>query len=98
MLTVAFNGNDIDGVGLVGVDVDGEAEIGGEIAGDFVPGVAAVVAAHDVPVFLHEQDVGLFGVHGDAMDAVADFGVGVGDVLRDQTFVDRLPGFAAVVG
>ena len=82
----------------MGVDVDREAEIGGQIAADFVPLVAGVVGAHDVPMLLHEERVGARGVHGDAVDAVADFGVRVGDVLRAQAAVDGLPGFAGVVG
>ena len=32
------------------------------------------------------------------VDAVPDFGVGIGDVLRIQTFVDRLPSCAAIIG
>ena len=45
-----------------------------------------------------KSDVGPRGVHGDAVDAVADLGVGVGDVWRTEAAVDRLPGLAAVVG
>src|SRR4029077_5759915 len=84
--------------GFVRVDVDYEAEIGGQVAADFVPAVAGVVAAHDVPVFLHEQCVGLRWMHGDVVNAVADFGVGVGNVLREEALVDWLPGLARVVG
>ena len=57
-----------------------------------------VVAAHHVPVLLHEQHVGARRVHGDAVHAVADLGVGIGDVLGVQAAVDRPPGRAAVVG
>jgi len=98
MLAVALDRDDVDGVRLVSVDVDDEAEVGGKIAADFLPGVAGVVRAHDVPVFLHEQDARTSGIHGDVVNAVADLGVGVGDVLRVEAFVDRLPGFPAVVG
>ena len=34
----------------------------------------------------------------DAMNAVADLGIGIGHVLRLEAAVDRLPGLAAVVG
>src|SRR5439155_22915276 len=37
-------------------------------------------------------------VHGDAVNAVTDLGGGIGNVLRVQAAIDRLPGFAAVVG
>ncbi len=82
MERVARDRDDVDRFGLVGVDFDREAEVGGQVAADFVPLVAGVVGAHDVPVLLHEEDVWARGVHGDAVDAVADFGVRVGDVLR----------------
>ena len=98
MLAVALDGDDVNRLGLVGVHVDGESEIGGQVAADFVPVVAGVVGAHDVPVLLHEEHAGTLGIHGDVVDAVADFGVGIGNVLRVQAFVDRLPGLAAVVG
>jgi hypothetical protein len=60
------------------VDVDGETEITREIAADFVPLLAGVVGAEDVPMFLHEENVRARGMERDAMDAVADFGVGIG--------------------
>src|SRR5258708_36455365 len=37
-------------------------------------------------------------MHGDVVNAVAEFGVGIGNELRNQALVDRLPGFACVVG
>ena len=37
-------------------------------------------------------------MHGDVVHAVADLGVRVGNVLRAQSLVDRLPGLAAVIG
>ncbi len=94
---VALDGDDVNGLGLVGVDVDDEAEVGREIAGDFGPVVAGVVGAHDVPVFLHEEGVGGGWVHGDVVDAVADFGGGVGNVFAVEALVDGLPGEAGVV-
>ena len=48
--------------------------------------------------FCMNSTFGRDGMHGDVMNAVADFGVRVGNVLRLQTAVDRLPGLAAVVG
>ena len=54
--------------------------------------------AHHVPVLLHEEHARTLRVHGDVVHAVADFGVLVGNVLRAQSAVDRLPAGAAVVG
>ncbi len=97
VFAVAFDGRDVDCFGLMGVDVDYEAEISGEVAADFVPEVAGVVAAHDVPVLLHEEGVGFPRMHGDVVNAVANLGVGIGNVLRDEALVDRLPGFTRVI-
>ena len=91
-------GHDVDRLRLVGVHVDREAEVGRQVAADLVPRVAGVVAAHHVPVLLHEQHVGPRRVHGDAVDAVADLGVGSGMYSECRP---RLIGFqvaAAVVG
>ena len=60
--------------------------------------VAAVVAAHHVPVLLHVQHVGRRRVHRDAVHAVPDLGVAVGDAFGVQTAVRGLPRLAAVVG
>ncbi len=98
MLPVALDGDDVDGLRLVGVNVDHEAEVGRQVAADFLPRVAGVVAAHHVPVLLHEEHVRARAVHGDVVNAVADLGVRVGDVLGMQSLVDGAPGLAAVVG
>ena len=81
MLGVALDGDDVDGLRLVRVDIDREAEVGGQVAADLLPGLAGVVAAHHVPMLLHEQHVRARGVHGDAVDAVADLGVRVGELV-----------------
>src|SRR5262249_56440147 len=75
-----------------------EPEIRGQVAADLVPRVASIVAAHDVPVFLHVEHIRARWVHRDAVDAVADLGIRVGDVFRMQTMVDWLPRRASVVG
>lgn len=99
VLGVALDGGDVDGVGLVGMDCDGEAEVAGEIAADLLPELAGVVAAHDVPVFLHEEDVGAGGMEGDAVDAVADLGGGVGEFeVGLEAVINRPPGLAGIVG
>ena len=48
-------------------------------------------------MLLHEEHAGTRLVQRDAVDAMADFGLRVGDVLRVQALVDRLPAGAAVV-
>ena len=98
MLRVALDRHDVDGLRLVRVNVDREAEIGRQVAADLVPRLAGVVAAHDVPVLLHEQHVRARGVHRDAVDAVADLGSRIGNVQRMQAAVDRPPGLAGIVG
>src|SRR5213592_2994121 len=97
MLGITLDGDDVDGLRLVRVHVDHEAEVGGQVAADLVPRVAGVVRAHHVPMLLHEQHPGPRAVQRDAVHAVADLGGRIGNVLRVQTAVDRLPGLAAVV-
>src|ERR1019366_876382 len=96
MLRVALDGDYVDGLRLAGVHVDDEPEIGRYIATDFLPRLARVVAAHDVPVILHEEHSRTRRVHCDMVNAVADLGVRVWDVLRTQSAVDRFPRLAAV--
>ena len=98
MVRVAVDGDDVDGLRLVGMHVDGEAEVGRQVAADLAPGLAGVVAAHDVPVLLHVQHVGTRRVHREAVHAVADLGVRVGDAFGVQAAVDRPPRLAAVIG
>ena len=83
MLRIAFDWHDEYCFRLVGVNIDRKTEIGRQIAADFVPDIAGIVAAHHVPVFLHEQHVGSAGMKGDAVDAVADFGVRIGNVVAN---------------
>src|SRR5205085_10637057 len=61
------------------------------------PVVACVIAAHHVPMLLHKEHARPLAVHGDVVDAVADLGVRIGNVLRAQSAIDRLPALAAIV-
>src|SRR5947207_2265583 len=79
------------------VDVNCEAEVGGQIAADFFPVVASVVRAHPIPMLLHEETSWPRRVHCDVVNAMADLRVRIGNVLRLQSTVDRLPAFTAVV-
>src|SRR5207302_8851231 len=83
---------------FVSVDVDRKTKIGRQISAHFTPGIAGIVAAHYVPVFLHEERVRTRWVQCDPVNTVADLRIGIGNVLRMQTAIDRLPGFAAVIG
>src|SRR5579875_1213843 len=98
VLGVARDGHDEDGVRLVGVDGDREAEVARQVAAHLAPGAATVVAAQHVPVLLHEEHVGPVRVGGDAVDAVAHLRRGVGEHLGAQAAVRRLPGRARVAG
>ena len=83
---------------LVRVDRDGKSEIAGQIAANLIPRTASVIAAHYVPVFLHEQSIGARRMTGDAVHAVAHVRIRIGNVLRVQPAIDRFPGFSSVVG
>src|SRR5205085_12003924 len=80
VLAITLDGDDVDGFRLVGVHVDDEAEVGGQVAADFLPVVAGVVTTHDIPVLLHEKHARTRGMHGDVVHAVSDFSVGIGNV------------------
>src|SRR5260370_42626262 len=81
VLPVALDGDDVDGLRLVGVHVDHESEVGGQVSADLLPRVAGVVAAHDVPVLLHEEDVWARRVHGYVVNEVTGIGYGIGVVF-----------------
>jgi hypothetical protein len=82
----------------VRVDLDREPEVGRQVAADLVPRLAGVVAAHDVPVLLHEQHLRTRRVHRDAVHAVADLGGLLRDAFGPQAAVHRAPVLAGVVG
>ncbi len=96
MLRVALDGNDVDRVRLVRAHGDREPEVGRQVPADLVPRVAGVVAAHDVPVLLHEQHARPRRVHREAVDAVADLGPALGDARGVQAAVHRSPRLPAV--
>src|SRR6266576_148061 len=98
MLGVALDRHDVNRVRFVRVNVDRESEVAWQVTADFAPGVPGIVAPHYVPMFLHEQRVWPLRMHCDVMNAVADFRLRIGNVLRMQTLVDWLPTFAAFVG
>src|SRR5467141_2310890 len=55
MISVALYRHDLDCFRFVRVDVDYETEVSRQVAADFFPGVAGIVAAHHVPMLLHEK-------------------------------------------
>jgi hypothetical protein len=64
-----------------------------------MPRLAGIVAAHHIPVLLHEQHAGTRPVHGDAVHAVADLRIRIRQLIRGlQAAVHRLPRLAGVVG
>ncbi len=97
MFRIALDRDDVYRVGLVGVNVDHETKIARQVAAHLVPQFTAVVAAHHIPVLLHEQHFRAVGMHGDAVHAVTHFGVRVGDVVGLQPAVDRPPGLPVVI-
>jgi hypothetical protein len=82
VLRVALDRYDVDSFRLVRVDVDHKPEVGRQVPAHLSPRIAGVVAAHDVPVLLHEQHVRTRAVHRDAVHAVTDLGGRVGDMER----------------
>src|SRR5947207_14115805 len=97
VLAVALDRDNVYRLRLVRMHVNRKTEVGGQIAADFFPVVARVVRAHHVPVLLHEEDARTLRMHSDVVYAVSDLGVGIGNVLRLQSPINRLPAFAAIV-
>ena len=81
MLRVALDWDDVNRLRFVRVNVDREAEIGRQVAANFFPGVAGVVAAHHIPVLLHKEHARTRRIHRDVVNAVANLGVRVWNVL-----------------
>src|SRR5208283_1695383 len=78
VLGIALDGDDVDGFGLVRMDINRKTKIGGKIAADFMPQIARIIAAHDVPMFLHIEHIGMGRMNGDVVHAMPDFGGGIG--------------------
>src|SRR5690606_32004490 len=64
MFGVAFYGDDVYRFRYVGMYIDDKSKVGGKVAADLAPGFTGIIAAHDVPMLLHEQDVGVGSVEG----------------------------------
>ena len=74
VLRVALDRHNVDGLRLVRVHVDRKAEVARQVAADFAPHLATIVAPHHIPVLLHEEDIRARRVHRNAVYTVADFG------------------------
>ena len=63
------------------VNVDRKTEITRQVVADFLPRIAGIVGAHHVPVLLHEERVRTRWVHRDAMNAMTNLRIRIGNVL-----------------
>ena len=80
------------------MNVDGEAEVAWKVAADLRPTIPSVVATHDIPVFLHKENIGTGGMQCDAVDAMADLGVRVGKFHgRAEALIDGFPALTSVI-
>ena len=83
----------------MGVDLDREPEIAWQIAADLMPRPDRIVAAQDVSMFLHEQNVRMSRMHCNAMHTMPYIGVGIRQLIfRVDTLVDGTPCPPPVVG
>src|SRR5262249_8899383 len=97
VLTVALDGNDVDGLRLVCMHIDREPEVRWQVPAHLFPRVTGIIAAHHVPMLLHKQHSRSRGMHCNVMNTVANLRSGIWNVLREESAVDRLPGLAAVI-
>jgi hypothetical protein len=56
VFAIALDRDHVNGFGLVRMDIDHEAKVSGQISADLVPRIAGIVAAHHVPMLLHEEN------------------------------------------
>src|SRR5438105_2830417 len=96
VLGVALARHHVDRLGLVRVHVDRKSEVGRQVSADLAPRLAGIVAAHDVPVLLHEQHARAGAVPRDAVHAVTDLGRRVRNLLGAQAAIHRPPRLAAI--
>jgi hypothetical protein len=66
----------------MGMHSDWKAEITWWIATYFILVIAAIVAAHYLPVFLHKQNIWICWMHGKCVDTVTHLGGRIGDIVR----------------
>lgn len=98
MFRVAFDRHNVNRLRLVRVHLDGKTKITRQVAADFSPLLAGIIAAQHVPMLLHEEHLGTRRMHRDAMDAMTDLRIRVGQfVLRLQAAIDRPPCLAAII-
>src|SRR6478672_13687795 len=98
MLRIALDRYDVNRFRLMRMNVDRKSEIAWQIAADLIPRTARVIAAHYIPMLLHEQRVWARRMHRDPMHTVTDLRVGIRDVLRVQPAIDWHPCLSAIVG
>src|SRR6266446_751697 len=98
MLRITLDRHHVNRLWLVRVYVDRKSEIARQISANLLPGTTGVVAAHHVPVFLHEQCVGMRRMQCNAMHAMAYFRIRVRNVLRMQPVINWFPVFSAIIG
>ena len=82
MLRIALDRHHVNRLRLVRVYVNRKSKIGRQVPADLRPHLPRVVAAHHVPVLLHEQHVWPRLVHRDVVYAVTHLGFRIGNVLR----------------
>src|ERR1043165_7191512 len=97
MFGVAFDRNNVNRLGLVGMDIARETEIGWQIPAYFVPQIARVITAHDIPMFLHEKDARTRPMHRYAMHTMPDLSSRVRNLFRTQSPIDWPPCLTAVI-
>src|SRR5690606_9578649 len=97
VLRIALYRYHVDSFRIMSMHINHKTEIGRQVSGHFVPPLPGIIAAHDVPVLLHEQDVRSTLVHGNAMHTMTDFSGRIGYVFRMEALIDSTPRLATIV-
>ena len=89
---IGLDGDDVDAVRISGMNNHGEAEVGRHAVADVFPVFGVIVGAIKAPVILQEEAFGVRWVHGDFVNALAEFGIFVGQEHGANAAILRGPG------
>ncbi len=93
----AFFGNLKDRVRITGIHGDRIAEVAWQASRNFLPRLAAIIAAIGAVVALAVQSVRIHRVHDQAVYVVPAFGIAFGQIFRPDAAIGGEPALSAII-